>query len=206
MPKYPNLSEEKRLWNRGCKYIAGVDEVGCGCWAGPLICAAVILPQDFKESGIKDSKLLTARQREKFCAIIKKKSLAWGIGKVSEEEIDNLGLAKAKRLAVERALNSLKVKPDFVLIDGYDPKFSNVSCKLIIKGDLKVKSIACASIMAKVARDKIMVDMHRKFPVYGFKRNKGYGTEEHQKALCEYGICEIHRRSYKPIAELEIEN
>mgnify|MGYP005838028805 CR=1 FL=1 len=179
-----------------------MDEVGCGCWAGPLVSAAVILPPDFKDPGIKDSKLLTESKREVYNNFIIKKALSFGIGEVSVEEIDKLGLSKAKLLSVNKALENLNIKPDHVLIDGYHIDIDKYSSKAIIRGDQKVKSIACASIIAKVYRDRIITNLAAKYSNYKFEKNKGYGTGDHIKALEKYGICAIHRRSYQPIKKI----
>jgi len=197
----PTFDTEKIYWDQGYKYIAGVDEAGCGCWAGPLVVGAVILPKDFDVDGIKDSKKLSEKKREKLYGEIMENSITWGVGKATVEEIDEKSLGKAKRLATLRAVFSLGIKPDYVLFDGYDQKFEGFEYQSIIKGDQNVLSIASASIIAKITRDRIIKKLSLEYPQYGFDRNKGYGTREHINSLEKHGVCGIHRRSYKPIKE-----
>lgn len=206
MPISPTFTEEKKLWRQGYQHIAGIDEAGCGCWAGPLVCGVVILPPEFSESGIRDSKLLTSKRREEFYDIIKVNASAWSVGRASEKEIDSLGLTKAKNKAVRRALKSLKTKPEYLLLDNNIEKPPEIPGNSFIKGDTNIISIACASIMAKVTRDNIITKLGKDYPKYSFAKNKGYGTKEHQEALRKHGICEIHRKSYKPIAKIIDDN
>jgi len=202
MPTFPTFIEENKLRQQGYQYIAGIDEAGCGCWAGPLVCGVVILPPEFNPTGIRDSKLLTSGRREKFYDIIKDKALDWSIGQASEKEIDDLGLTKAKIKAVGRALEFLKIKPEYLLLDNNITGPLEIPARSFIKGDVNIISIACASIMAKVTRDNIIIKLAKNYPEYAFESNKGYGTKEHQEALQKYGVCAIHRRSYKPIASV----
>lgn len=201
-----NLPEENRLNREGFNLICGIDEVGLGPWAGPLAFGAVILPVKLLDFPFKDSKLLTGKSRENIFNKTKNKVKAFSVAYASNQEIDNLGLTKAKLLAFQRVIDSLLVKPDFLLIDGKSffnkGNIINIPCKFVIDGDDKIKSISAASIFAKVCRDRLMINFHRKYPQYGFNNNKGYGTKEHQEALKEYGICPIHRKSYKPIKEI----
>lgn len=164
--------------------------------------AAVILPPDFNDPGVQDSKMLTELRREAHYDIIMKEALSVGIGEISVEDIDKLGLSKAKLLSVNKALENLNINPDFVLMDGYNIDIENYSSKAIIKGDQKVKSIASASIIAKVHRDRIITNLAAKYSYYKFEKNKGYGTRDHIEALEKYGICDIHRKSYQPIKKI----
>lgn len=199
----PTFKLENKLKRQRYQYIAGIDETGCGSLAGPVVAAAVILNSKFRNSKIRDSKLLSPKQREKLFKMITKKALAWGVGKVSEKIIDQKGIAKANLLAVKKAIKSLKIKPDYLLFDG-GIKLKNIKIpqKTIIQGDAKVFSIACASIIAKVTRDRLMKKLDKKYPQYGFAQDKGYGTKSHLKAIKKYGPCPIHRKSFAPISSL----
>ncbi|MBA3537023.1 MAG: ribonuclease HII [Tatlockia sp.] len=182
------------------KYIAGVDEVGRGPLAGPVITAAVILKKPIE--GVRDSKLLTPAKREKLAEIIKKEALCFAYGRAEVEEIDRLNIHHATLLAMKRAIESLSIQPDEALIDGlYIPKVA-VSCRAIIKGDSLINEIGAASILAKVLRDKEMEEMDLLYPGYGFALHKGYPTLQHRNALNAIGACAIHRRSYAPVAAL----
>jgi ribonuclease HII len=199
---FPNFCEEDKLKKKGYKLICGIDEAGIGAWAGPLVLGTVILPSSFKKIPLQDSKMLSSKKREKFFKLIKTQAIAWSVGIASELEIDRFGLTCAKQIAFERALKKLKKKPDFLLIDGVRFGKFCLPCKFIIHGDTKVKSIAAASIVAKVFRDKLMKRLHQKYPQYHFDKNKGYGTAEHREALKKYGASVLHRKSYRPIKEL----
>ncbi len=178
---------------------AGVDEAGRGPWAGPVVAACVILNGDIPHlNEIDDSKKLTSKKRKELYELIKSNSL-YGIGMASNVEIDRLGIVKATELAVKRALENMPQKPDFLLIDGRDKFELPVKYKTIIGGDSKVKSIAAASILAKVWRDELMCLMADMYPGYGFEKHKGYGTSEHKKALERIGVSPIHRLSFKPV-------
>ncbi|MEW6407533.1 MAG: ribonuclease HII [Patescibacteria group bacterium] len=199
MPRLANFLFERKLKKQGYKYIAGCDEVGCGAWAGPVFAAAIILSPKFRAK-IRDSKQLSEKQRKKYYKIIKQKNKLVGLGFATKEEIDSLGLSKAKNLATKRAIANLPQKPEYVLFDGKDIlKTFEHPYKFIIKGDEKIKSIACASIIAKVERDRLMEKLAKKYPRYQFNKNKGYGTKKHILTLRKYGPCKIHRFSYKPI-------
>ncbi len=176
--------------------IAGVDEVGRGAWAGPLVAAAVILPPKFKLIGLRDSKQLSPVQREKFFLKITGGALAWAVGIVSEKIIDKRGLTYANLLAMEQAVLRLNLTPDYLLLDAFSLKKITIPQTAIIKGDQKIHSIAAASIIAKVFRDNLLKKFHRIFPQYNFARHKGYGTAEHYEMICRYGICELHRQSF----------
>ncbi|NQV13246.1 MAG: ribonuclease HII [Parcubacteria group bacterium] len=198
----PTDQAEEKLHQQGYKNIAGIDEAGCGCWAGPLVCGVVILSPGFTNSDIKDSKLLTSQKREELYAIIQAEVTAWSAGQASPTEIDTLGLTKAKSKAVERALDSLSLTPDYLLCDGNIETGNKIPATNHIKGDQNILSIACASIIAKVTRDRIITELGQQYPQYNFAQHKGYGTKEHQEALQKHGVCEIHRQSYKPIAAI----
>jgi ribonuclease HII len=187
--------------------IVGVDEVGRGCWAGPLVAGAVILPVDYhSEDGplkLRDSKKMSKRQREIAAEWIRQYALAVGLGWVWPEELDISGITTAVKMAMERALQEIKIDYDDLIIDGNFNFFpENVKARAIIKADDSVPTVSAASIVAKVARDTYMQDMAQKFPVYGFEKHVGYGTALHISALQEFGICELHRTSYKPIKKI----
>ena len=183
--------------------IAGVDEAGRGPLAGPIVAAAVILPEKFYLPGLNDSKLLSPQKRETLFVAIKKQALAIGVGKVGQREIDRINIGRANILVMEKAVAALKFKPDYLLIDGRI-KLKNIAIaqESIVRGDQKYACIAAASIIAKVTRDRMMLLYHQKYPEYGFDRHKGYGTKEHFRLLKKHGPCEIHRRSFAPVAEL----
>jgi len=205
MNKIPNIKEEKKLWAKGYKKIAGVDESGCGSWAGPVVAAAVILPPFSRPYKIRDCKLLSKKQRECLYEKIKREALAVSLSFVEVSEINKLGIRQASILAMEHALNKLKIKPEFILVDAFKLNIS-LPQKAIIKGDMISLSIASASIVAKVERDKIMGKIHQKYPFYFFNQHKGYGTILHQKMLKKYGPCKIHRRNFTPIKKLLMTN
>lgn len=181
--------------------IVGIDEVGRGCWAGPLVAGAALLKKPIP--GLKDSKKLTKLQREKLDAIIRVEALAYGIGWVTPAEIDELGLTKAVGLAMHRAMAEITLAYDEVIIDGnynYFPELT--AARAVIGADNTVPAVSAASIIAKVARDKFMAGQHAIFPGYGFDKHVGYGTLVHRTALKELGLCALHRRSFKPIQAL----
>ncbi|MBN2268346.1 MAG: ribonuclease HII [Acholeplasmataceae bacterium] len=192
---------EQNLHQLGAKYIAGIDEAGRGPLAGPVFAAAVILKPDAQFTHVDDSKKLSEKQRLLALEEIKAQSLSISIGISSVEEIDLINIYRASREAMISAIKHLKIKPDYLLIDAM-PIEIDIPSESIIKGDQKSISIACASIVAKTARDAYMVEMDRLFPQYGFKNHKGYGTKEHLLALETYGITPIHRKSYEPIKSM----
>ena len=204
---------EEQGYARGFKCVAGTDEVGRGPLAGPVVAAAVILPRGFSHPEIKDSKLLTAKQREKLAPLIRDNAQSWGLGRVEVEEIDRINILKASLLAMVKALECLKTRPDCLLIDGNQriPRdfllesifFGRRSLyqKTIVKGDQLCISIAAASIVAKVARDEMMVDLDKRYPEYGFAAHKGYTCAAHLEALRRYGPSPIHRHSFKPVRD-----
>ena len=202
--KLPTIKMETNLFSRGHKVIAGIDEVGRGAWAGPIVAAAfIITPNNVaqaKKIPARDSKLLSASQRENIFHELKN-NFEYTIGMVDSTIIDAQGITHANQLAMDRALDMLDIRPDFILADGRGFSFQN-NFKNIIDGDAQVFSIAAASIMAKVIRDKIMDEWHEIYDAYGFNSHKGYGTKKHHNMLKKHGICSIHRRSYAPIREL----
>ena len=179
--------------------VAGVDEVGVGPLAGPVVAAAVILNPKCAIKGLKDSKLLTSAKREALFAIIKENSLAVAIASATVEEIDKINILQARLLAMQRAVCALHIKPDLVQVDGkFIPKL-NCRAEAIVRGDNLIPAISAASILAKVVRDQEMTAYHNVYPEYGFCRNKGYGTREHLQALRCFGATPIHRRSFAPV-------
>ena len=200
----PTLTEENDLWQRGYRLIAGLDEVGRGALAGPVAAGAVILPADLDVSllaGVRDSKELTPAQRESLAPQIKKAALAFGIGMLSSELVDKLGIVEATRRAMAQAIKKLGLHPEFLLVDALKLPKIPLPQKAIINGDKLSLSIACASIIAKVARDHLMIKVEKKYPGYGFAHHKGYGTPEHMECLERLGACPIHRRTFAPIAQ-----
>lgn len=191
---------ERKYRAQGFHFLAGVDEVGRGPLAGPVVCAAVILPEGFFLSGIDDSKKLTEKKREEFNEIIQKEAIAISISMIQPSVIDEINIYEATKKAMNSAIASLKVKPDFLLIDAMklDTPYPSES---IIKGDAKSVSIAAASIIAKVARDRLMKELAIEYPQYGFHQNRGYGTKEHILAIEKHGITPHHRKSFAPIKE-----
>ena len=196
---YNLYNYENRLKNEGYSLIAGIDEAGRGSLSGPVVAAAVILPYQLFIPYIKDSKKLTSQKRtELYCSILNKAKNV-GIGIVNAKIIDRINIAQASFLAMKKAILDLKEVPDYLLVDGFKIPHLNITQLPLIKGEDKSISIAAASIIAKVYRDNIMVKYDQKYPQYLFKKNKGYGTEEHLKALLKYGPSEIHRKSYKRV-------
>jgi ribonuclease HII len=204
---------EEQTYARGYKRIAGLDEVGRGPLAGPVVAAAVVFRRGFSHPDIKDSKLLSASQREKLVPIIRRQAMGWGIGVVEVEEIDRINILNASLQAMVQALAELRPPPDCLLIDGnrmipgklFDGKEAfrvRPHQKTIIKGDQLCVSIAAASIIAKVTRDALMVKLDEQYPEYGFARHKGYSSVAHLEALRRYGPSPVHRRSFKPVRDL----
>ena len=187
---------EKELRKNGYRLIGGIDEVGRGPLAGPVVTAAVILPEDCAIAGINDSKKLTAGKREELSAQIKEKAVAYSFGSASPVEIDEINILQATYRAMRRAIEGLKIKPDFLLADAVTIPGIEIPQKGIVHGDAKSITIGAASIIAKVERDAMMSEYERVFGGYGFERNKGYGSAEHISALKELGPCPIHRRSF----------
>lgn len=203
----PNLREEKQLFKKGYQYIAGIDEVGRGPLAGPVVAACVVLKNNNLNkwlcSGIKNSKKLSSQKRNQLSKIILREAVAWGIGRVSEKIIDKINIRQATILAMRRAFDKVKVPIDYLLIDGRDTITDlPVNQKAIINGDEKSIIIAAASIIAKERRDDIMRRYHLTYPVYGFAQHKGYGTKMHFAMIKKYGPCKIHRQSFHPIKDI----
>jgi ribonuclease HII len=190
---------EKEVRARGFRLVAGLDEAGRGPLAGPVVAAAVILPTRARLSGVDDSKKLSPKQREEAFDLLQEKALAIGVGIVEAGEIDQLNIHQASLKAMERAVAELPVVPHFLFIDGLHTLTLPLSQKALVKGDQRCLSIAAASIVAKVTRDRIMADYHREYPEYNFIRHKGYGTKEHLQAIERYGACPLHRRSFRPL-------
>ncbi len=189
---------EVRCWQQGYRRVAGVDEVGRGCLAGPVVAAAVILPPHVQLDGVRDSKQLRPEVREKLAERIRAQALAIGIGMCTPEEIDRLNILNAALEAMRRAVANLELTPDYLLIDG-NRCFSDPPCPAepIVKGDRRSLLIAAASIIAKTTRDALMQQLHEEFPVYGWDRNVGYPTRTHYEALARYGPSPYHRRSFR---------
>lgn len=216
--------EEKKLHEEGFRLIAGVDEVGRGPLAGPVVAAAVILPEDFDVLGVDDSKKLTEKKREELFPLIKEKCIAWGIGMADNEIIDDINILQATKLAMKRAINDLcarlgeagengkseeagaaaeaaetgeaAARPDIVLFDAVEIEDLVIPQKAYIKGDANVLCIAAASVIAKVTRDRMMAAYAERYPGYAFEKNKGYGTKAHYEGIRENGICPIHRKTF----------
>lgn len=188
---------EKRLNNIGLELIAGIDEVGRGPLAGPVVSAAVILKENAKIEGLKDSKLLTSQKRESLFETILKLAIDYSIVLVPHSTIDKINILNAVKLANYLCIEALTIKPDMVLIDGKDRQILDVPFKTIIKGDNLIQSIAAASILAKVTRDKLMARYSEAHQAYGFEQHMGYGTRKHISNIKEHGYCEIHRKSFK---------
>ena len=187
---------EDPFYDQGLQVICGVDEAGRGPLAGPVCAAAVILPRGLEIPGLNDSKKLSDKRRRELFPQIQKQALAFGIGFASEKEIDAINILQATFLAMERALAQLPVKPELVLIDGNREKDFGIPVKTVVKGDSLSANIAAASILAKVSRDDVMLEMAREYPQYGFEIHKGYGTKAHYDALRQFGPSPIHRQTF----------
>ena len=196
-----NRIYEDKLELLGNKYIAGVDEVGRGPFAGPVVASCVILPEDYYLEGITDSKKLSKKKREYFYDIIKRDALAIKTIFIDNEVIDKINILEATKMAMTKAIKEISIKPDVVLIDAVKLNL-DIETISIIKGDLKSITISAASIIAKVERDNYMTKMHELYPVYDFLHNAGYGTKKHIEALEIYGTCPLHRLSYKPVKKI----
>ncbi|MBI5650741.1 MAG: ribonuclease HII [Chloroflexi bacterium] len=198
----PSLKFEKQFWSRELTRVAGLDEVGRGAWAGPVVAGAVILPRDVARralAGVHDSKLLTPAQREELVAPIRAHALACATGLATCDEIDTLGIVPATRLAMMRALDALGIAPDALLIDALNLPARVLPQNAIIRGDQQSLSIACASILAKTTRDQLMRDLDAQIPGYAFAQHKGYGTAQHRAALKARGVSREHRRTFAPV-------
>jgi ribonuclease HII len=194
------LRYERKAYQSGANVVAGVDEAGRGPLAGPVTAAAVILPRNFQCRGLTDSKQLSAEEREFFYEKLTNfADLHWAVATISVETIDAINILQATWRAMQHALDALSVRPDHVLVDGLPVKTMKIAHTAIIDGDQKSYSIAAASVIAKVTRDRIMCDLHEKFPQYNFARHKGYATPEHFELLKKFGPSPVHRRSFRPL-------
>lgn len=198
------LYHEEMAYRSGYQMIAGVDEAGRGPLAGPVVAAAVIFPEGVIIEGIEDSKRLSPQRREKLFEVITREAIDWSIGTTDHTVIDQLNILIATHLAMRKAIHKLNPGPDFILVDGFTIPDCTIKQIGIKDGDRLSQSIAAASILAKVTRDRIMEEYDHKFPGYGFARHKGYPTRDHCQAIAQYGICEIHRKSFSPIRKLAI--
>ena len=187
---------ENSLYSETVQLICGVDEAGRGPLAGPVCAAAVILPRELQIPGLTDSKKLTDKKRRELFPVIQEQAVAYGIGLASEQEIDEINILQATFLAMRRALDQLSVRPDLALIDGNRETDFGLPVKTVVKGDSLSANIAAASILAKVTRDNIMIQLSEQYPEYGFEIHKGYGTKAHYAALTEHGASPVHRRSF----------
>jgi len=192
---------ERSLWDYGLDPVAGLDEVGRGCLAGPVVAAAVIFSPDIHLPGVRDSKALSSKQREDLNRAIRDKALAVSVAQMESAEIDRINILKASLKAMAQAVDSLDLRPRALLVDGNQAIPHILPQKTLIKGDQRSLSVAAASIVAKVFRDSLMEEMHRHYPYYNFAGNKGYATPEHRKAIKLYGCCPIHRRTFKGVRE-----
>ncbi len=189
--EYENLLKEK-----GYKAVCGIDEAGRGPLAGPVFAAAVILPDDLGDLGINDSKKLSEKKRDALFDVIKEKAVAWSVGSADEQEIDEINILNATFLAMKRAVEGLSVKPDIALVDGNRKPCTGIEEITLVKGDAKSISIAAASILAKVSRDRYLLELDEKYPEYQFKKHKGYPTALHYEMIKEHGISPVHRLSF----------
>jgi ribonuclease HII len=194
---------ERSLWDLGLDPIAGVDEVGRGCLAGPVVAAAVVFPRDMHVAGVRDSKALTPERRQFLDGLIRASALAVSVAQVSPRDIDRINILRASLKAMAQAVDELGVRPKALLVDGNQPIPHVLPQKTVVGGDRRSLSIAAASIVAKVFRDALMSDFHREYPRYNFAQNKGYPTPEHRRALQLYGACPLHRRSFKGVREVQ---
>ncbi len=190
-----DTSFEQKHLKKGYKYVAGVDEVGRGPLAGPVVCAAVIMPTDTLIDGVKDSKKLTEKKREELDALIRERAVAYSIFEVSPEEIDRINILNAVKKCMTGAVNGLSVTPDVTIVDGVDIGLA-FNAEYVIKGDDKCYSVSCASIIAKVYRDNLMKEYAKTYPEYSFEKHKGYGTKEHIGKIKEIGPCILHRKTF----------
>lgn len=202
----PTLEYEEALWKQGFLAVAGIDEAGRGCWAGPVMAGAVILPADpeilITLNGVRDSKLMSEAEREKMFDVIRDNAAAWAVGEADNAEIDRIGILNATKAAMKRAIAGLSLTPDHLLIDFVRLHDVTTPQTGIKHGDMLSLSIACASVLAKVTRDRWMCSAAAElYPQYHFDRHKGYGTALHQEALRQYGPCPLHRMTFKPLAE-----
>lgn len=199
--EFERLTELKKIeasvYKEGYKYICGIDEAGRGPLAGPVVVASVIMPQNSMIEGVNDSKKISEKKREKLYEIIIQEAISYGVGIIEQQEIDEINILNATKKGLTESLKQLNTKPDIILVDALrDINTLNIPFRSVIKGDAKIYSIACASIIAKVTRDRIMREWDKVFPEYGFVSHKGYGTAKHIAAIKEFGLCPLHRRSF----------
>lgn len=199
------LATERELWASGIRYIAGIDEAGRGPLAGPVVAAAVILPEDVAIRGVDDSKRLPSERREALYAEIREAALCIGVGAASCREIDRINILRATHLAMTRALTRLSVRPERIIVDGLPVPVLPADHIAVVDGDAKVHCVACASIVAKVLRDRLMHRLARRYPVYGWQSNAGYGTPDHREAIASWGMTPHHRRSFEPNLQFDLE-
>lgn len=199
------LKYEKELYKKGYNLIAGTDEAGRGPLVGPVVAAAVILPKGYTLDGLNDSKKLTEKRRNKFYEIIKRDAISVGVSIISEKIIDEINILEASRLAMNNALDNLEVKPDYILTDAMKLD-RDVEVLPIIKGDAKSLTIAAASVIAKVTRDRLLVELGEKYPQYEFEKHKGYPTKRHIELVKQYGVLDEYRKTFKPICEIIRDN
>ncbi len=201
MAEHPGLHLEQALWENGLLKVCGVDEAGRGAWAGPLTAGAVVLPDDahlqHRLAGVRDSKQMTPRQRERWAVEIKTLAVAWAVGEASAAEIDDIGILPANRLAMVRAIQGLSVTPDYYLFDFIHWKTCPYPGPRLVKGETQSLSIAAASVLAKTSRDAVMRALDEEYPGYAFGQHKGYGTSLHRAAIQKLGLAPIHRQSFK---------
>lgn len=206
VPDKPTLEYEHQLWDDGFRVVAGLDEAGRGAWAGPVFAAAVVLPTDDRIldllSGVRDSKRMTEKQRNRYLGCIRSASIAWATGSASSAEIDEMGIVPATCLAMQRAIDTLTYSPTYLLLDYIQIRDCACPQLSLAKGDCRSLSIAAASVIAKTSRDAFMVELDNQHPGYGFARHKGYGTRQHRENLHRMGVCPEHRRSFKPVKAL----
>ena len=189
------LEYERKHIEKGARYVAGVDEVGRGPLAGPVVCASVIMPLDDIIEGVDDSKKLSEKKRNALYEQIKQKAIAYNIALIWQEEIDEINILNAVKKCMTDAVNGLSIKPDITLVDGVDTNLS-INAEYVIKGDFKSYTIGCASILAKVYRDNLMTEFAKDYPEYGFEKHKGYGTKVHIEKIKEIGPCKLHRKTF----------
>ena len=195
-PVLLTMDKEMEIRAKGFTAVCGIDEAGRGPLAGPVVAAAVILPEGIQLPGVNDSKKITEKKREILFDFVKEHALAYGIGEASETEIDEINILQATFLAMRRAVEALQIPADYALVDGNRIQGLPIPAETVIGGDGKVLSIAAASILAKVTRDRYMRDMAAQYPEYGFEKHKGYGTKAHYAAIEQYGICPLHRKTF----------
>jgi len=197
-----DLEFERRLWSKGIGLVAGVDEAGRGPLAGPVVAAAVVFPADTWIEGVNDSKKLSAGERERVFELITQKAMSIGVGIVPNTIIDRVNIFQATMQAMAEAVAKLSSAPQHLLVDGPHYRDSTIPCTRIVDGDAKCFTIAAASIIAKVTRDRLMVEYDKAYPQYGFAKHKGYGTKEHREAIRKFGSCELHRQSFRLLARI----